>query len=55
MLIFCLNGIHMEYTASRTGISIKHSDNSSYVYNCVTILTRLLHTENKQSFYEQTL
>lgn len=52
MLIFHLNGIHMEYTA---GISIKHSDNSSDVYNCVTILTRLLHTENKQSFYEQPL
>lgn len=51
MSIFSLNGIHMEYTA---GISIQHSDNSS-VYNCVTILTRLLHTENKQSFYEQPL
>lgn len=43
----------MEYTA---GISIKHSDNSSDVYNsCVTILTRLLYTENKHSFYEQPL
>lgn len=38
MLIFRLNGIHMEYTA---GISIKHSDNSSGVYN------KLCHNTNQ--------